>query len=157
MSPPPARDERIRGNPNARVYSLNCLRECFRWLAGLVPAAPVVVFFVLAFAFTWAIEIPMLAFQVAPLQFVVGWMPGAATILVAGVLDGRGGIRTLLRRLLIWRVGFRWYALAVFGFLAMWFVPQALNPLFGGTGLHAPSCRWRYRSALSASSSCAWC
>lgn len=99
---------------------------------------PVVVFFVLAFAFTWAIEIPMLAFQVAPLQFVVGWMPGLAAILVVGVLDGRGGIRTLLQRLLIWRVGFRWYALAVFGFLAVWFVPQALNPMFGGAGLHAP-------------------
>ena len=99
---------------------------------------PVVVFFVLAFAFTWAIEIPKLVFQVAPLQFVVGWMPGVAAILVAGVVEGSGGIRSLLRGLLIWRVGLRWYALAVFGFLAVWFVPQALNPLFGGTGPHVP-------------------
>ena len=45
------------------------------WL-GWFRQHPVVVFFVLAFAFTWAIEIPMLAFQVAPLQFVVGWMRG---------------------------------------------------------------------------------
>jgi hypothetical protein len=32
--------------------------------------------FVLVFAFTWAIEIPMQIFQLTPLQFVVGWMPG---------------------------------------------------------------------------------
>src|SRR5207248_11500482 len=35
-------------------------------------------------------------------------------------------------------VGTTWYALAVFGFLALWFAPQALNPLFGASGLHAP-------------------
>jgi membrane protease YdiL (CAAX protease family) len=45
----------------------------------------------------------------------------------------------LLRGLLIWRIGVRWYALALFGFVALWFAPQALNPAFGGSGLHLPA------------------
>ena len=35
-----------------------------------------VAFFVLVFAFTWAIEIAMQMFQLTSLRFVVGWMPG---------------------------------------------------------------------------------
>jgi hypothetical protein len=99
---------------------------------------PLVAFFVLAFGLTWAIEIPMQVFQLAALQFVVGWMPGVAAILVAGAIDGRDGIQALLRRLLIWRIGLPWYIVAAFGFLVLWFAAQALNPLFGGSGLHVP-------------------
>jgi uncharacterized protein len=106
---------------------------------GWIRRHPLLAFFVLAFAFTWAIEIPMQVFQLAPLQLVVGWMPGLAALLVAGTSDDRGGIQALLRGLLIWRVGVRWYALALFGFPALWFAPQALNPLFGGSGLHLPA------------------
>jgi membrane protease YdiL (CAAX protease family) len=99
---------------------------------------PLLAFFVLAFALTWAIEIPMQVFQLAALQLVVGWMPGLTALLVAGAGEGRGGIRTLLRGLLLWRVGIQWYALALVGFLVLWFVPQALNPAFGGSGVHPP-------------------
>jgi uncharacterized protein len=38
----------------------------------------------------------------------------------------------------IWRLGVQWYALAIFGFLVVWFGTQVLNPLFGGTGIHVP-------------------
>jgi len=105
---------------------------------GWIRQHPLAAFFVLAFGLTWAIEIPMQVFQLTPLQFVLGWMPGLAAILVAGAVDGRGGIRALLRRLLVWRVGAQWYALALFGFLVLWFGPQALNPRFGGSGVHVP-------------------
>src|SRR5438067_1847088 len=99
---------------------------------------PLLAFFILAFAFTWAIDIPMQVWQIAPLQFVVGWMPGLAALLVVGVIGGRREIRALLRTLLIWRVGVQWYAVAIFGFVAVWFGTQAVNPLFGGTGIHVP-------------------
>ena len=105
---------------------------------GWIRQHPLIAFFLLVFGFTWAIEIPMQVFQLTLLQFVVGWMPGVAALLVAGTVDGRSGIRALLRRLLIWRVGARWYLIAAFGFLVLWFGPQALNPLFGGSGLHVP-------------------
>src|SRR5437763_16633259 len=100
---------------------------------------PLLAFFILAFAFTWAIDIPMQVWQIAPLQFLVGWMPGLAALLVAGAIGGRSAIRALLRTLLIWRVGVQWYAVAIYGFLMVWFGTQALNPLFGGTGIHLPA------------------
>src|SRR5947207_3573531 len=103
-----------------------------------VQQRPLLAFFILAFGFTWGIDIPMQVWQIAPLQFLVGWLPGVAALLVAGAIGGRSGIRALLRTLLIWRVGVQWYAVAIFGFLVVWFGTQALNPLFGGTGIHLP-------------------
>jgi CAAX protease family protein len=100
---------------------------------------PLLAFFILAFAFTWVIEIPMQVWRIAPMQLLVGYMPGLAALLVAGAIGGRSGIRTVLRTLLIWRVGVQWYAVALFGFLVVWFGTQALNPLFGGTGIHLPT------------------
>ena len=61
--------------------------------AGVVRHHPLIAFFVQAFGFTWAIELPMQMLQIAPLQFVVGWMPGLAAILVAGLIGGRAGSR----------------------------------------------------------------
>jgi uncharacterized protein len=39
--------------------------------------------------------------------------PGAAGILMTGLVSGRAGYRDLLTRLLKWRVGARWYAVAI--------------------------------------------
>jgi pimeloyl-ACP methyl ester carboxylesterase/membrane protease YdiL (CAAX protease family) len=39
--------------------------------------------------------------------------PGVAGLLLIGLVDGRAGYRSLLLRLLKWRVGVRWYALAI--------------------------------------------
>jgi membrane protease YdiL (CAAX protease family) len=39
--------------------------------------------------------------------------PTVAAILLTGVLDGRTGLREILSRLLRWRVGVRWYAVAL--------------------------------------------
>jgi uncharacterized protein len=75
------------------------------------------VFLALVFALTWAFEIPWIASTEAwlpfefpfPLLFVMGWMPGLAAILVTGAVSGRAGIRALLGRLLVWRIGLMWY------------------------------------------------
>src|SRR3954447_23587680 len=88
-----------------------------------VRSHPLVTFFVLVFALTWLIQIPWVAgergwlpFQVPlPLVLLQGWMPGLAAILVTGALSGRAGIRTLLRRITIWRVGAWWYAVPIVG------------------------------------------
>jgi membrane protease YdiL (CAAX protease family) len=107
--------------------------------AAVVGRHPLAVFFFLAFALTWLVEIPMLASpRLAPLQLVVGWMPGLAAVLVAGVIGGRPGIRALLRRLVRWRVDVRWYAVALLGPAVLYLGPVALNPVFGGSGLHLP-------------------
>jgi membrane protease YdiL (CAAX protease family) len=50
-----------------------------------------------------------------PLLLVMGYMPTAAALIVTGMTRGKTGIRSLLGRLAIWRVGWLWYAFAVFG------------------------------------------
>src|SRR5947207_11158256 len=108
---------------------------------------PIAVFLVLVFALTWALEIPWIESTEGPLKFdfpvpllfVMGWMPGLAAILVTGAMTGRSGIRTLLGRLLIWRLGFRWYLVPILGSAALWLAALALDPLIGGTGIMFPT------------------
>src|SRR5947209_13401545 len=97
-------------------------------LLALVRRHPLAVFLVLLFTLTWLFQIPWIAstegwlpftFPV-PLLFVMGWMPGLAAILVTGATSGRAGIRTLLGRILIWRVGIRWYLIPILGTAALW-------------------------------------
>jgi membrane protease YdiL (CAAX protease family) len=40
--------------------------------------------------------------------------PGIAAFIAAGVFEGRAGIRDLVRRISIWRVGAQWYVVALF-------------------------------------------
>jgi membrane protease YdiL (CAAX protease family) len=73
-------------------------------------------------------SLPLFAF----VQIVTGWAPGIAAILVTGILSGGAGIRDLLRRFLIWRVGLQWYAIALFLLAAIILGGIGLHILFGG-------------------------
>jgi membrane protease YdiL (CAAX protease family) len=113
---------------------------------GLIRNHPITAIVVLTFGLTWLLSIPMvldargqLPFPFPfPLIIVMGWMPGAAAVIVAAATGGRAAVRTLFGRLLIWRVGWRWYLLVSVGSAAMWLGAVALNPLFGGVGLQIP-------------------
>jgi membrane protease YdiL (CAAX protease family) len=112
---------------------------------------PVSSLFVLAFALTWAIEIPLVAgarhlIALEPssplggiMQLFDGWMPGLAAIVITGLAAGRTGIKTLLRRIVAWRVGIGWYLVAFFGVLVLWIPALALDRLIGGSGLKLPA------------------
>ncbi len=60
------------------------------------------------------------------IQILTGWAPGIAAVVVTAIVAGRAGIRDLLRRFLIWRVGFQWYVIALFLLAAI---------ILGGVGL----------------------
>jgi uncharacterized protein len=85
---------------------------------------PVLGGFILMFACTWPIDLwaaadlhGWTALHIPPvLQLLVGYGFVVAALIATGVVDGRAGIRTLLRRFLIWRVGLRWYAVVLLGF-----------------------------------------
>ena len=86
-------------------------------LSQLVKRRPLTAFFVLAYALAWALWIPLCVMrETAPAPYVTmaiilgSNVPSAVAIVLTAVGLGRGGLRTLLRRLLIWRVG-RWYLL----------------------------------------------
>lgn len=48
---------------------------------------------------------------VAMLPFLLG--PSITSIFLTGFLDGKAGLRELMSRLLIWRVNFKWYMIAI--------------------------------------------
>jgi membrane protease YdiL (CAAX protease family) len=65
---------------------------------------PLVAFFVLAFALTW-FTIPMGSFMAAG--------PLLASLIVLGMTEGRSGLRELWQRVVRWRIGWPWYAVAL--------------------------------------------
>ena len=93
--------------------------------AAFVQRHTLPVFFVLVFVLTWPLQIVdalgshgVLPVRVSiPLQLLfVAYMPTVAAIITTALTSGRAGVRALLGKLLIWRVGLPWYAVAVFGF-----------------------------------------
>lgn len=84
---------------------------------------PVLAFFILAFAISWAAVFLERAARQAlfpeavlfTLNLMVKFGPSAAGLIVVGATERAGGIRELLSGLLKWRVALRWYVLALFG------------------------------------------
>jgi len=55
--------------------------------------------------------------------------------MLTGYLVGWQGIRSLLMRITIWRVGFQWYAFLLFGFVAIEIAGYGFYRLLGGAPL----------------------
>jgi membrane protease YdiL (CAAX protease family) len=78
-------------------------------------------YFILTFAISWGAilvvvgpgGIPVTSDQVVVLGMATLLGPSVAGILLTGLVSGRAGFRELLSRLLEWRVGARWYAVAL--------------------------------------------
>jgi len=89
---------------------------------------PLVGFFLLAFSLTWIFMITdaLGSHQILPfrlpllLLIVMGYMPTLAAVIVTRATKGKEGVRALFSKLLIVRVGFRWYAFAVFALAGMY-------------------------------------
>jgi membrane protease YdiL (CAAX protease family) len=70
-----------------------------------------VAFFVLAYLLTWW-TYPLLT--VSPLLGIPGLFgPALAAMIMAAVTDGKPGVKALLGRVVLWRVGLRWYVVAL--------------------------------------------
>src|SRR5215207_9363523 len=96
-------------------------------IKAFIKRYPLLSYFALTFAISWgaillAVGLGPGGFSATPQQFqmavpyavpamVLG--PSVAGILLTGLLDGRAGLREFRSRLLKWRVGARWYALAL--------------------------------------------
>jgi membrane protease YdiL (CAAX protease family) len=80
-------------------------------IKSLVMRHPLVTYFILAYALTWVLA-PLLTISL--LLGVVGLlMPAVAAIVVTALTEGKPGVTTLLQRLKLWRVGLRWYVVAL--------------------------------------------
>jgi membrane protease YdiL (CAAX protease family) len=98
----------------------------------LVRRHPLVSFFVLAYALTW----PLIPFvSVSPLWgFPALFGPALAAIVVVAVADGRAGLRDLLGRVARWRVGARWYAVALGLPAVLALAAAGVHVVLGGQG-----------------------
>ena len=97
---------------------------------GLLASRPLVSFFVMAYAFSWLVWSPWVLGQdgAGLLPFKFGQV-ASGLVLAAGILagptlsafimtattEGREGVRRLLGRLVLWRVGIGWYLFALLG------------------------------------------
>jgi hypothetical protein len=115
----------IQDGPRERPLSASPTDVHLRPAGGLrefVRNHRLVLFFVLAYALAWG-AVPWNSF----------FAPGAliAALLVAGVADGWAGLRDIGARLIRWRVGWHWYALAVAVPLAVYAAAAGINVAAG--------------------------
>lgn len=100
-------------------------------ISAFIENHPIVSYFVLAYAGTWIVISPLvmdslgwieLSDGMSLILFVLSSLagPALAAYWVTGVLEGRAGMMRLLRRTFQVRAGLRWYAIALFSFLAIW-------------------------------------
>lgn len=96
---------------------------------SIIRRHPVVTFFLLACALSWG-AIPWDSF----------FAPGVlvAALVVVSVTEGRAGLRAMGSRLIRWRVGWVWYALALAVPLAVKFGALGLNTVLGAPVPHVP-------------------
>lgn len=101
---------------------------------GLLARYPLAFFFLLSFAFTWGYFWLIWAPLGLPDSAIAlgGFGPAVSAFLVLAVTSGKVGVRHLLRSIVHWRVGVRWYLVALLGvpvlnLLAFLVVPGILS------------------------------
>jgi CAAX protease family protein len=98
-------------------------------IAASIKRHPLVAYFVLAYAMTWPL-IPLVS--VSPLLgFPALFGPALAAVIVTAVTNGVPGLEDLLGRLVRWRVGARWYAVALGLPVALALTAAGLHLLLG--------------------------
>jgi uncharacterized protein len=102
-------------------------------LKGLLTRHPLLSFFAMAYALTWLAWSPwylskdglgLLPYDAEGISdylntvaLIVG--PALSAFIMTGVTEGRDGIRRLLRRIVLWRVGVQWYLFVLVGIPAI--------------------------------------
>ena len=97
---------------------------------GLLARHPLVSFFVMAYAFSWLVWTPWVLGEdgagLLPIKLSDGTSgllnaaailagPTLAAFIMTGAIEGRAGVRRLLGRYVLWRVGIQWYLFALIG------------------------------------------
>src|SRR4051794_33118455 len=109
---------------------------------GWLARHPLVSFFLIAFVFTWVLlfsallsedGLGLLPYSVSPT--LVGLIvplslmgPSLAALLVTAAADGSPGIGSLLRRIVSWRVGVRYYLFIFIGLPAVMVLSTLMRP-----------------------------
>jgi membrane protease YdiL (CAAX protease family) len=114
--------------------------DAFHPIRGLARRHPIVSFFALALGITWVVWIPVALSSLGLLPFHVpfflfplaGYGPSLAGVIMAGADEGKSGIKELLGRLLLWRVGVQWYVFVLLSTPLVAISVALLSSLLGG-------------------------
>ena len=98
-------------------------------------------FFVLAYAISWS-SWPVYALGMMPRMEFLPIGPLAAAVIVIGLAEGRAGYRAWGRRIIRWRVGWAWYAVALLLPAALVLVTGTVNMLFGAAAPGLSQLTW---------------
>ena len=94
-------------------------------LSRVIKRHPLISFFVLACLLSWW-SWPLYSLDLTPTP-TVGFGPFLAALVVLAVTRGKAGIVDLLRRIVRWRVGLKWYAVALLLPVAVTLAAAAIN------------------------------
>jgi uncharacterized protein len=111
---PGSADREVRDRPRRAGFARRVIRR-----------QPLVWFFLLAFAITWA---------PTPFGSFMAGGPLVAAVIVTAAVDGRSGLRAFWRRIIHWRVGWQWYAVALVVPLVVELGSGGLNVAVGAPG-----------------------
>jgi membrane protease YdiL (CAAX protease family) len=98
-------------------------------LARVVRRRPLSAFFVLSFALSWLPSLLYLFTRSGPTILSCG--PALAAVVVLSLTSGKQGLKALFRSMLQWRVGLRWWAVAIFTPIVLSGLATVLNIAFG--------------------------
>jgi membrane protease YdiL (CAAX protease family) len=104
-----------------------------RSLLALIRRHPLVVYFVIAYAFTWTFDLVFLVWlnipDIGPNRSALRDLgPSIAALIVTAAVAGRTGLGQFFRRFLIWRVNVVWYLFAILGVPAIYIAGILLVP-----------------------------
>ena len=99
-------------------------------LTSSVKRHPIITFFVSSYALSWSAW-PVWALGFYPISPVFSFGPFLAALVVLAITNGKSGVGGLLRRMVRWRVGLRWYAVALLLPAALALAATVLNVLLG--------------------------
>ena len=99
------------------------------------PLRRTLLFFLVTFAFSWSLWIPLAVTgsENGLLDTAGRFGPLIAALLLTGTYEGRAGLKALCKKLLIWRVHPGWYAFAFLGTAAVALGAIGIHVVLGGT------------------------
>ena len=105
---------------------------------GLLARQPLISYFIITFAFSWLVFLPGVltyygVLSVAPSVIgvlgIVGLLgPVLSGFVMTALTEGGAGVGDLLRRIVLWRVGLRWYLFVLLGIPAVVVLGTLIRP-----------------------------
>lgn len=98
-------------------------------ISSTIRKHPLATFIVLSYAFSWWMW-PLYLWDLSP-AVIAGFGPFLAAVAVLGVTGGRSALKDLARQMVRWRIGWRWYVVALGLPLVITGLAAAINILLG--------------------------